>query len=59
MTFLVGIAGGSCSGKTTFARGLVAPLRDLGVTSISFDSYYRPLGHLTKEQRDRVNFDHP
>ncbi len=59
MTILVGIAGGSCSGKTTFARGLVDPLRDLGVTSISFDSYYRPLGHLTKAERDRVNFDHP
>ncbi len=56
---LIGIAGGSCSGKTTFARRVTALLAEHGVVSISFDSYYRPLDHLTLEERHRVNFDHP
>ncbi len=56
---LVGIAGGSCSGKTTFARRLATLLSDDGVVSISFDSYYRPLDHLPLERRHAVNFDHP
>jgi uridine kinase len=56
---LVGIAGGSCSGKTTFARHLAELLTDVGVRSISFDSYYRPLGHLPLAERHAVNFDHP
>lgn len=57
--FLVGIAGGSCSGKSTFARQLAALLQDVAVASISFDSYYRPLTHLSPAERAAVNFDHP
>lgn len=56
---LVGIAGGSCSGKTTFARRLAELLSDMGVLSIMFDSYYRPLDHLPLAERHAVNFDHP
>ncbi len=56
---LIGIAGGSCSGKTTLARRLAQLLSDDGVRSLCFDSYYRPLGHLPLEARHAVNFDHP
>ena len=56
---LLGIAGGSCSGKTTFARRLAELLADVGVLMIAFDSYYRPLDHLPLAERHAVNFDHP
>lgn len=56
---LIGIAGGSCSGKTTFARRLEVLLQDVGVLSVMFDSYYRPLDHLPLVERHAVNFDHP
>ena len=57
--FLVGLAGGSCSGKSTLARALVAGLEPRGCSVLSFDAYYRPLGHLPLAERHRCNFDHP
>ena len=54
---VVGIAGGSGSGKTTIARELQAALAD--VTLIQHDSYYRHRPHLSFEQRSSVNYDHP
>ncbi len=56
--FVVGLVGGSCSGKTTLAEELEKEL--LGRSSfISFDCYYKPLTHLAVEERAKTNFDHP
>lgn len=59
MALVVGIAGGTASGKTTVARKLHEALETSGVSFIDQDSYYRDLGHLTHEERREVNFDHP
>lgn len=53
---VIGIAGGTGSGKTTLARSLSA---QFNAVSICVDDYYRPLDHLTKAERDKVNFDEP
>ena len=56
---VIGIAGGSGSGKTTVANEI---LKKVGVHQIAFlphDAYYRELGHLPQTQREQVNFDHP
>jgi uridine kinase len=56
---IIGMAGGSGSGKTTIAEAVVAAVgRDL-VSLIQHDAYYRDLTHLTPDERTRVNFDHP
>ncbi len=55
--FLIGIAGGSGSGKTTFANDLRQIRRDLAY--VSFDNYYKDLSHLSPEKRALVNFDEP
>lgn len=57
--FVVGIAGGSGSGKSTVARSIQEALSPFDVVLIEQDCYYRDLAHLTYEERTRVNFDHP
>jgi uridine kinase len=59
MALVVGIAGGTASGKTTVARKVHEALETSGVSFIDQDSYYRDLGHLTPEERREINFDHP
>lgn len=54
---LVGIAGGSCAGKTTLASEVAKRLAPLPVGAIQFDSYYRDLSHLPLPERHRQNFD--
>lgn len=56
---LVGVAGGSGSGKSTIARSIVEALPSQHVASIEHDAYYRDLSHLSHEERARINFDHP
>jgi len=56
---VVGLCGGSCSGKSTFARLLIDALGDGYASLLSFDDYYRPLDHLGLDERATVNFDHP
>ncbi|MEY4063995.1 MAG: hypothetical protein RIR26_203 [Pseudomonadota bacterium] len=56
---VVGVSGGSGSGKTTFCRELVAAMGPEAVQHIKQDNYYRDLSHLTSAERDAVNFDHP
>ncbi|MBX3730162.1 MAG: uridine kinase [Candidatus Sumerlaeia bacterium] len=57
---IVGIAGGSGSGKTTVARNLVERLGGTAqVPIVGQDSYYLDLGHLPFEERKKMNFDHP
>ena len=55
---VIGIAGGTGSGKTTLMRNLVAQLGDQA-TVISHDSYYKRHDELTYEQRCKLNYDEP
>ncbi len=55
---LIGIAGGTGSGKTTFSEGLLALFPD-DITMISFDNYYKPQDHLSMEERVKTNYDCP
>lgn len=56
---ILGIAGGSASGKTTLANAIIRELGHEHVSFIGHDSYYKELSHLSIEQRAEVNFDHP
>lgn len=56
--FLIGIAGPSGAGKSELARLMARRLPEPAAL-ISLDSYYRPLTHLSFEERSRCNFDHP
>src|ERR1041385_2286316 len=56
--FCIGIAGPSCSGKTSIAQRLASNLPG-EVTVFGTDAYYLDLSHLPYEERCRVNFDHP
>ena len=59
--FLVGIAGGSGSGKTTLSRRVLEESAKAGIEGqiFSIDNYYRPLDHLSLDERRAYNFDHP
>ena len=57
--YVIGIAGGTGSGKTTFSRELVATLMTNKIVYISHDSYYRDLSDRPFSERVKVNFDHP
>ena len=58
-TTLIGIAGGSGSGKTRLAEELRDALGDERVSILAFDAYYKDLRHLEADERNFVNFDHP
>lgn len=55
---VIGVAGGTGSGKTTFTQSLAERLGG-GVAVLSHDSYYRSRSGLTLEERSKLNFDHP
>src|SRR5699024_367738 len=57
--YIIGIAGGTGSGKTTVVNNIVNQLKHKEVAVISQDSYYRDTGHLSFEERKKINFDHP
>ncbi len=56
---IVGIAGGSGSGKTTVTRKLLQYLPEDEISVIPLDAYYRDNSHLPLEERQNLNFDHP
>ena len=56
---ILGIAGGSGSGKSTIARSILAALPPGSGVLLEQDHYYRAQGHLPFEQRELVNYDHP
>jgi uridine kinase len=56
---VVGIAGGTASGKTTVARKIREALTGVAVAFLDQDAYYRDLSDLTVAERRDVNFDHP
>jgi uridine kinase len=56
---VIGISGGSGSGKSTVARNVAAALGDSSVAFLDMDAYYLDHGHLPIEERRRINWDHP
>lgn len=56
---LIGIAGGSCSGKTSLAETLVRALGPANTVNIALDSYYYDLSALSPDAIDRHNLDEP
>lgn len=59
MTVVLGVAGGSGSGKTTVVDRIVGRVGPERVAVVRHDRYYRELDHLEPDERVRVNFDHP
>ena len=55
----IGIAGGTGSGKTTVSNAIIDALGRDKIAYLAHDSYYKDLRGLPREQRQRVNFDHP
>ncbi|MEY2372324.1 uridine kinase [Lysinibacillus capsici] len=56
---VIGIAGGSCSGKTSVTRAIYDVFREHSVVVIEQDFYYKDQSHLTFEERLGTNYDHP
>lgn len=56
---VIGIAGGSGSGKTTVLRHIVNAFGAGRIAVLDHDAYYRDLSHLPLEEREAFNFDHP
>ncbi len=57
---IIGIAGGSASGKTTIARKIIETFEDTNsITIIKEDDYYNDQSNLTFEERQKTNYDHP
>ena len=56
---VIGVAGGSGSGKTTIAHAVVENVDAKKVSLIQHDAYYRDLAHLELEERQKINYDHP
>jgi uridine kinase len=56
---IIGIAGGTGSGKTTVVNQIIEELKNEEVDVISQDSYYQDTTHLSYEERVKINFDHP
>ena len=56
---IIGVSGGTGCGKTTVVEELCSQLPETAVSVLSQDAYYKDLGHLSREERSQVNFDHP
>ncbi|HYE94586.1 MAG TPA: uridine kinase [Rubricoccaceae bacterium] len=59
MSVVIGIAGGSGSGKTTVQRRIFERFGPGRIARLDHDAYYRDLAHLPLDERARFNFDHP
>lgn len=59
MSVIIGVAGGSGSGKTTVVREIIRNIGKRQVTVIHHDSYYRDVSDLSFDERTRINYDHP
>jgi len=57
--FIIGIAGGTGSGKTTVVNKILERIPSSRVALMPQDSYYHDSGHLPLEERQKINFDHP
>ncbi|MCE2706283.1 MAG: uridine kinase [Proteobacteria bacterium] len=58
-TFIIGVAGGSGSGKSTVTEQIISSVGHNDVSVMLQDNYYLDRAHLTMEERNRINFDHP
>jgi uridine kinase len=56
---IIGIAGGTGSGKTTVANVILDRVGADKIAFLAHDAYYKDLQHLTRAERDKINFDHP
>ncbi|MBO5186072.1 MAG: uridine kinase [Prevotella sp.] len=56
---IIGIAGGTGSGKTTVVRKIAEACPPHYVAVVPLDSYYNDTSHMTEEERHAINFDHP
>ena len=57
--FVIGVAGGTCSGKTTVAERLASTVGDERLALIKQDAYYIERGHQPFDERAQANYDHP
>lgn len=58
-SLVIGIAGGSCSGKTSVTKAIYEVFKESSVVVIEQDYYYKDQSHLTMEERLKTNYDHP
>ncbi|EMB90061.1 uridine kinase [Streptococcus mutans NMT4863] len=56
---IIGVTGGSGSGKTSVSRAILANFPNAKIAMIEHDSYYKDQSHLTFEERVTTNYDHP
>jgi uridine kinase len=56
---IIGICGGTGSGKTTVARKIITSIGETNAVYLQHDSYYRNLGDMPVDFRHQINFDHP
>src|SRR5262249_50429849 len=57
--FIIGVCGGTGSGKTTVSRSIQATVGPEVIAYLEHDSYYKDHSHLSPEDRARANYDHP
>ena len=58
-TTIIGVAGGTGSGKTTVVKKIAEALPPHYVAVVPLDSYYNDTSDMTEEERHAINFDHP
>jgi len=58
-SFLIGVAGGTGSGKTTLTRNIISALKKTPVSVLRADWYYRDQSEIPVEERAKMNYDHP
>ena len=56
---IIGVAGGTASGKTSVSRTLYDTFSDRTITLLRQDDYYNDQSHMTIEERIKTNYDHP
>jgi uridine kinase len=56
---IMGISGGTGSGKTTVAKAITRQLTEEEIVILSQDMYYRDKSHMSMEKREKINYDHP
>jgi uridine kinase len=56
---IIGVAGGTASGKTTIANAIMASINHPQMVMIEHDAYYRDMSHIPLAERAKINFDHP
>ena len=57
--YVIGVAGGTGSGKTTVSRRIQEAVNVEHIAYMQHDNYYRDQSHLAREERGRTNYDHP